>query len=439
MSMNSSLDFFSTPPISTAEEGSYMMKVSPVTSIDNNVNINYDFDVDTQQYADLSQCYHHVTAKIVKSDGGDLANPDPVTDDEKVAFVNNIASSIFENCELSLNGKVIESTNNLYAYKSFFQTFLSTGKDIKENQLSVSGYYADTGAIDSDNILDNMEKGTCTNKGLHRRYRKSKGSKNVSLLSPVFLDMCGQKRYIQNGTNIKIKFTRANNQFALMAKVPDKNFKFVITGAYLYVRMVKPARSLRLAVEENLEVAPVKYPLKTYEMRYYTCSGNSTNLVEPSLYSGSLPTRVVFALVKTAALDGTYKTSPFKFDHYKVTDVTLKNNGCCVTNDPLRIDMGSDDYILPFFWMFKSTGGLFTNNEPVTDFEEYKNGHFIYSFDLMQDNEEGSDSFHQPGEGLLSLDMRFAEAPGHPISLVSMFEKETIIECDRERNYRIKN
>lgn len=438
MSMNQSMNFFAIPPLSTAEEGSYLMKITPVTSIENNINISYEFDVDSQQYADLHNAFHFLTVKISKHNGNDIGAPQQLDENHKVAFANNIASTIFEDCHLTLNGNLIESSNNLYPYKSFFQTFLCAGKDIKDNQLAISGYYRDNGDIDTNAILTAMDSGDCHNQGLHSRFNLGSASKTINLLTPLFLDMSGQKKYLQNGTNVKIKFTKSNNKFALLAQDATKNFKFTITGAYLLIRMVKPARSLRLAVEETIQSSPAQYPLQNYEMRYFTFNGNSTTLIEPALYTGSLPVRVVFGLVETAALDGHYQKSPFNFKHFNVTDINLKMNGKCVTNDPLRINIEANDYLQPFFWLYRSTGGIFGNREPVVDYSEYKTGHFIYSFDLIQDNEENSEiSFHQPQDGIISLDIRFGQAPGVPISVVAMFEQESIITCDENRQYKL--
>lgn len=440
MNINPSMNFFSIPPLSTAEEGSYLMKVTPVTSIENNINISYEFDVDSQQYLDLHNSYHFVSVKIVDADGANLTSPvpNPATDDDKVAFSNNIASTIFEDCQLSLNGNLIESSNNLYPYKSYFQNFLCAGKDIKDNQLAISGYFEDTGAIDANAIRTAMSTAACANKGLKKRFNLTAASATAHFVAPLFLDTCGQKKYLQNGTNVKLKFTRSGNKFALLANDPAKNFQFSITEAYILVRMVKPSRSLRLAVEETIATSPAQYPMRTYEMRYFTFNGNSTTLVEPSLFTGPLPVRVVFGLVETTALDGNYTKSPFNFKHFNVCDVNLKMNGKCITNDPLRINVGDNDYLQPFVWMYRSTGGLFGNREPTVSYSDYKEGNFIYSFDLIQDNDESSDTaFHQPKDGILSLDIRFTQAPDTPISLVAMFEKENILSCDHNRQYKM--
>lgn len=440
-SINANMDFFTDPPLSTSEEGSYLMKVSPVSSIQGNVNILYEFKVDAGQYADMHNCFHFLTVKIVKEDGTDITAPAAADaqlgDDHKVAFTNNIASSVFKDCELTLNGKLIESCNNMYAHKAFLQTFLSTGKDIKDNQLAIAGYHSDTGDVDSADNLNTMHQTACLNKGLKERFDIGKFSKPVHLIAPVFLDFCGQKRYLQNSTKAMIKFTLSDPNFALLAKSDAKGFKFIITEAYLLVRIVKPTSSLRLAVEETLEISPAKYPMKTYDMRYFTFAGQSTTISESRISSGQLPGRIIFGLVSADGYGGDYKKSPLKFEDFKVSEVSLRVGGVCVTNDPIRVDMANNNYLQPFFWMFRSTGGLFSNNEPIVNYGEFKQGHFIYVLDLLQDSQEGSEEFHPPKDGVISLDIRLTEAPGHPVTLVVMLEREAILTCDNRRQYTL--
>jgi hypothetical protein len=263
----------------------------------------------------------------------------------------------------------------------------------------------------------------------------SKYSTPFASVSPLHLDFCTQNRYVQNRTHVKIRLTRVDPNFGLIANVDTKTFAIRIQEAFLQVRMVRPRESLRLAVEQTLENNLVKYPTKQCEMRFFTFAGTANTINEPNLYSGHLPTRIAIGLVDTDALDGHWKKSPFNFKHFNVTDVDLKVNGKSIPNDPMKIDLTNNDYVIPYTMMFTSTGGLF-NNEPLIDYEQFKNGHFIYVFDLTEDGEHGLDHFHQPKSGVVSIDLRTSAPPNHSVAMVVMFEKEAILTCDKERAYR---
>lgn len=438
--MGDSVDFFSQLPMNLSEESSYFMKIHPTSSSQNDAPLVYNFSVDENCYADLSQSYHYVRFKIMKADRtstiGKTGADNTYAENEKVAPINYYGNTLFSNVELYLNNNLIENSNNLYAYKAYIQAFLSNSTDVKNNQMGVSGYYEDSGDVHTEATRRSMMNEDCANKGLARRFALSKESTPFTSLSPIHLDFCGQNRYLMNKTDVKIRFTRAKPEFALISGT-NGEYSIVINESYLLIRMVKPRESLRLAVEESLQNNLALYPMKKSEMRFYTNAGNSQSISEPNLYTGHLPTRVAIALVKTSSLDGTVTESPFYFEHFNVTDMDFKISGKTLTTDPLKIDLTHDDYVLPYSLLYRNTGGLF-ENDSIISYKQYKNGFFIYVFDLTEDNDNTSSHMHQPQTGTISLDIRVNTPPGVPVSIVAVFEHETVLTCDKDRVFELK-
>ena len=439
-SLGEGTDFFSTLPMGLSEEESYIMKIHPTSSSQNEAPLIYEFDVDDGHYADLSQSFHYVNFRIMKSDRTTPITPtgagNALTNLEKVAPINYPGNTIFSNVELYLNNEMIESSNNLYPYKAYIQAFLSNPSDVKTHQMAVSGYYEDTGTVHAAAVVQAMDANDCANKGLRQRFDRSRLSTPFATISPLHLDFCGQSKYILNRTEVKIRMTRSRTEFALISGDDDGEYSIVLADSYLMVRMVKPRESLRLAIEESLNDNPARYPMKQCEMRFYTNAGTSQTIVEPNMYTGHLPTRVAIGLVATEHLDGDLTKSPFYFDHFNVTEIDLKVNGKSVTTDPLKISIDNSDHTLPFAMLYQNTGGLF-QNESLISYEQYKYGFFLYVFDLTQDNDHDADHFHQPRTGVISLDIRTSAAPGTPVSIVSMFEKEVVLTCDKDRTYSL--
>lgn len=439
-SLGEATDFFTTPPVMVSEEDSYFMRIHPTSSIENSAPIIYEFEVDDSHFADLSNMVQYLQLRVMKADRS-TPIPDPGPDNQdgdaqKACFINYPSNTLFKQAEVWLNGELVESSNNLYPYKSYMQAFLSYGQETKNNQLAIAGYYQDTGDIDSDDTRTAMNSPNCGNKGLHQRYEMSKYSRPFSTLAPLHLDLCTQKRYLQNRTHVKIRLTRVDDKFGIISKSNDGGFSYIIQQAYLQVRMVRPRESLRLAVEQSLETNLARYPMKRCEMRFYSFAGNSNSLTEPSLYQGHLPVRVALALVDSQNLHGDWTSSPLKFEACNVSEINLKINGRSCTTEPLRINLGENDFVHPYFWMYRSTGGLF-GNESLIKYSDYKQGNFLYVFDLTEDGDHSLDHFHQPKTGTLSLDIRVTSPPNRSMALVAMFEREIIITCDKDRKYRV--
>lgn len=437
--LSPSTDLFSRPTLLMSEESSHYLRVYPINSISSVSPIIYEFESDFSTLISPVDIYHVTTFKIVKSDNSDIA-PEAAdaddTDTQKCGPANLYGSSFFNGLDVYLSGNLIESSNNMYGYKSIIQTILSNDKQTKDTQLALSGFFNDTGEIDTNGIRSTMDKATCGNTGLHKRYQLTKYSKSFTSVSHLHADICQQGRYLIPGTSCRIKLTRASPKFCLIANSAAKNFNYVITKAYLLVKLVRPRESLRLAIENSLQLTPAQYPIKRTEVRHFNFSGNSSVITEANLFTGKLPTRVALALVETSAFEGSYKLSPFKFSAFKTTEIDLRCNGLSVTTEPLRIDLDNNDHVLPYLFLYKSTGGLLTN-ESIMTYEEYLNGNFIFLYDLTADGEHDQLKMHTVSTGSLSLDLRASEAPGKPITLVVLLEFESLLTCDKEHQFQV--
>ena len=90
------------------------------------------------EYLDFSSAYLHLTAST--SVGG-VTNP---TEDDKVATVNNWVQSLCSQVDVSLNGKMVSSSSNTYAYRVYIETLLTFGKTYKKIFRTNFMWYKDT-------------------------------------------------------------------------------------------------------------------------------------------------------------------------------------------------------------------------------------------------------------------------------------------------------
>lgn len=432
---------FQTLPILTSEEESHFIKLNPVTSLQLEAPMLYEFEIPENYFADLTQMYLYLKCKIVDSDHKAIAKPtgdDAVPDKAKVYPISYFANTCFSNVELFLNNTQIGSSNNLYPYRAYIESALSFDKSTKDTQLSMGFYYPDTKKIDLKDIGDDLTKATCPNTGAKKRWELTQYSKPFETFSKLHLDLCAQNKYVLNRTNMKIKCYRATNNFALMAKSDDAKYKVVFEEAFIYLRIVRLRESLRLAIESNLMKMPAKYPMKKVETRFFTHSSNSSNLSEPNLYTGTLPTRVVIGLVSTLALDGKNQLSPFNFRHCNMQNIELRVNGRALpTPDGINVDMDNKLYAQAYASVFLGSGAFFENNSPMT-YEEYCEGNFLIMFDLTEDFNNELTHFHSPNSGTLSLKIRLSEAIQESISIICMFEHEVVMNVDSDRNYWVQ-
>jgi hypothetical protein len=97
---------FQTLPILTSEEESYFIKLNPVTSLQLEAPLLFEYDIPENFFADPTQLYLYLKCKIVDSDHKAIAKPAAGTaapDKAQVYPIPYFANTCFSNVEMFLN------------------------------------------------------------------------------------------------------------------------------------------------------------------------------------------------------------------------------------------------------------------------------------------------------------------------------------------------
>ncbi|XP_072171504.1 uncharacterized protein [Diadema setosum] len=116
----SALDLFTVPPTQLTVEDGYAVDYHPIANIDSGP-IEFFVSGSGSEYIDLAKTYLQVKAKIVKSNGTDLAATD------KVAPVNLFMQALFSQVDISLNEKIITPSMPTYPYRAYADVMLNYG------------------------------------------------------------------------------------------------------------------------------------------------------------------------------------------------------------------------------------------------------------------------------------------------------------------------
>lgn len=409
----SELDLFSVPLTQTSIEESKWVEYLPLNSVtENRGPLEFMISGSGEEYVDLSETYLHIIAKITNKDG-------TVCTTKSVGPVNLFLHSMFSQVETSLNERLISSSANTYAYRSYLETLLSYGASAKKSFLTAAMWYKDTAG--SMNSLSE-------NKGFEVRQELSDASKSFSLIGRPHLDLCFQERLILNGIDIKMRFVRNKNEFCLMG-----DGKVVIENASLFVRKVKLAPAVQLAHIKALEIGTAKYPIRRVETKVFSAPKGNLTVNQESLFLGQLPQRVVIGCLETAAFNGSSELNPFNFQHFDIDFISLYWDGKQVPAKPLKPDFDNGLYARSFASLFTSTGMMNSNQGNCISWDDYSNGYTLFGFDLTSDLSHG-EHFHLLKTGSLRLEMNFKRALPSTINIIIYGEFQNILEIDRARN-----
>jgi hypothetical protein len=186
----SELDLFSAPATQTAIESGIYVEYHPISSLIGGVPIEFDVNASGDDYLDLSNSFLCVQAKVTRDNGNDLDAADTV------GPVNNFLHSLFSQVDVSLNGTLITSSMNTYAYRAYMETLLSYGVETKSSQLTSALFYKDeAGKMDKPNPL--AANAVDRNSGLTKRQTFGAESREIDMIGRIYTDIFSRKIYVE--------------------------------------------------------------------------------------------------------------------------------------------------------------------------------------------------------------------------------------------------
>ena len=166
-------------------------------------------------------------------------------------------------------------------------------------------------------------------------------------------------------------------------------------------------------------------------MLTYTVAAGMKSTSHDNLFSGISPKVLIVGLVSNESFNGTYKTNPFKFEHFNLTSATLYVNG-----DPLtyKLDFANKICKRAYVAMFQSLNMLNTDESNGLTYEKWTQDHplLVYNLcpDLVFDGEHGQVK-SRPN---IRLELQFAAAPTKSFNVILLAITDGIVTINKDRN-----
>lgn len=347
-----------------------------------------------------------------------------------VGPVNNFLHSLFSQVDVSLNGTLITSSTNTYAYRAYLETLLSYGSDTKTSQLTSALFYKDeAGKMDKPDPL--AANAADKNSGLATRRSFIAASREVDMIGRIHSDIFFQERYMLNEVNVRIKLIRSNDAFCLMSTGLTQ-FRVVVTFASLLVRKVKISPSVYLAHAKTLETGTAKYPIRRVICKSFTVPAGYLDASHEKLFSGQLPVRLIVGLVDNRAYNGDRERNPFNFHHFNLTEIAVYLDGQLHGLKPLKLNFNEGRYVAAYASLFAGTNKINRDEGNDISRSEYASGYALFAYDLTPDLAE-DDHVNLTRQGTVRLDLKFGEALANTLTVVCYAEFQNVIEVDRNR------
>ena len=429
--LKSELDLFEVPPTNTSIGDCKFIQFYPITSTTIGGPIEFVIKTSNDVYLDLSSTLLYTKSRILLRGGSEITES-LTTDNRYVAPINYWGCTQFKDIQVYINGRLVSNNDNLSAYRSYLETLLTYSEQSKNDQLACSLFYKDNGDnldwID-ENIAD-PEK--TKNDGLTIRYEKTKNSKTFETFGRIHSEMFTQNKLFPGGNEIRIKNFRTNPDFSLISKTKTADsFQISTDTAILYIRQCEIPDYILESHKKAIQTRNMKFPVRRGMLKFFSKSSGRSDLSEPNLVSGTLPTKLIIGLVDSEAFNDNINKNPFNFQNFNLQSIVLRKNGTAMPFEELCFDYNNDIYTQGYMSLIIATSKLFQDQGFNITPEEYKNGYTLYGFDLTSDITPGN-SINLLQQGKLSLELKLKEVCSSSITIIVYLEFESIVELNAQ-------
>ena len=419
--LSSEFDYFQSELVQAAIVSEFDKEYSPISIYLDDGPIQFEIKGADKQYLDLNNSKIEIKGKIVlAADGGNIPT------DAAIGPANYFLHDLFQEVDIELQGQTVGDINNLYPYRAFIETLLSTNDQIQKTRLKSVIWSRDTNEQEAD---FRIEAGRA-NIGFKERALIFAQSAQVSMIGRLHSDLFHQNLDIPPNIDLKVRLLPGRKEFYL--KKPAGNavaYRFQINKARLLIRTKEASPSLVLAHERMLQKNNFRIPFNKVALKRLTVPTGVTNVEFDNIYTGQLPKRIICAMVRDTHMHGEYSTNPFFFQNFGLSYLSMKMNGMDIPRIPYQPNFATGDYIREYFLFLEGLGlDLGTKSINVTPSDWARNCN-VYVFRLMP---SGIASI--PVTGSVRIEMKFAGATGHNINLLLYSESNALLEIDRYRN-----
>ena len=271
-----------------------------------------------------------------------------------------------------------------YPYIAYVHNLLYYGEDAKKSKLQATLFFKD----DEDHIeASNPWATDNANSGLKRRAQFFRRSRSVHMISRIHADAFECPKLLCDGCEIRIKLTRSEPAFCLMADDATPQYKIVMEKAVLHVRHIELdpfVHARHLSIFGKGMVA--KYPIRKTMINTLSIGQGEDFFNKTAPFVGRIPDLLIIYFVKSGALNGNYKLNPFNFIHCNLSTLSVKLGSEYVTGSMMQFDFEKEHYDKAYTLLYENTGkGALQDSGNNISVPEFRQGYAVFVFDLTAD------------------------------------------------------
>lgn len=405
-STHTSLDLFEKPSVLVNFDGYNAVETWPTSGVDG-PTIEFALSTDRNDYLDLQSLILDVKIVVLAKSGEKLPVDPEGKAKSNIILIPNILQSLFSNCEVSLNGDMIETSNGLYAHKAFLATEWSHTRGCKLSKLVTTGYRYDSNPENPDHEL---------------LSDKVNQSEPMHFCGPLVVDFFNCDKLLLPRTTIRVKLVKSPSSFIFQNADTDA-YAIKFLSASLRVRQQHVAENVHLSILSTLTNHPARYMYTETHAKTFIIPASQNTFIREDVFDGRSIRRLGIAMNTNVDFSGNPKTSPFHYKTFKLQKIRVIRNGIPVYN------LNVSDLSLMYYSTLKNLH--FEEDGPDIPLEDYEN-HFFMVFDMTSVGESNTQIyFPELTGGKIRVEFLFAEPLQKAVEILVLGETLTTILIDQ--------
>jgi hypothetical protein len=342
-----------------------------------------------------------------------------------VVPIPNLIGSLFAQCDVFLNDKMVTVSNNLYAYRAYLNTIMNFSREAADRNLTAQFLYLDTAG--THDVKTNNDAWTF-------RQLYTKESREFEFEGPLYIDLSNQGRYLVNNVDVRVRLSRNPDKFCLMDLTQDPKAVINIKQATLKVQKMTLDPGTQIGIETLLRKRNIVYNILREDAKLFTIGTGSTSFTREHISLGLSPKYAVVGLVDNDALQGNYKKNPFKFEGFNLKHISLNVDGDQVPVGGINVqfnDTVPHNVVEGYMSMLQVCRKYRSHDEFMFSKYEYMQGNVLYGFEIAPEIVPGA--FNLVRNTNIRLDIQFARALTKNVAVLVFFFYDDTNEVNMNR------
>ena len=396
---HSSLDLFQKPPVLINFDYGSMQEVHTKSGIDG-PTLDFEIQTDRNCFLDMSEVYLRLYVRIVNLTTGKTID----TTTDKIMLANNSLHSLFDNCEVSLNGEQISTSNGLYAHKAFVTTEWSHPSSCKDSVLQCQGYSIEE---DPANLTGNFKEASAETDDL---FVGGVTSGKYYLFGKLAVDFFTCDKLLVPKSLLRIRLQKSTSTNFVLKWCGDDNANEAVgyavkwEKASLYTKQMTVSENIYASIEKALLRTPARYTYTDTIAKTFIIPAGQSTFVRENVLDNKPIRSLAIAFNTNEAFRGNKRLNPFHYQTFGLQRIVVYRNGQALFDNSLR-----DGGLVQLY--HNTVRNLhYKHDGPGIGLRNYKD-HFVVVYDLTSTAESNNEIYYpELVGGSIRLELTFEKA-----------------------------